>query len=303
MGTGNDKALVVFGGFKNFPGVTTDSYQRRFTSGRANWTSIATYPLTAGNRTGATHMAQCIDPANSNLIYLLGGYAGRHPGNSINIGYAYNRINNSYSRLPNLPGDRAGGGCVVVRKAGRHMLVFAGGVDRVFPNFSTHIDHADTWTLDLSKPNPQWEPASAFKNPRNHMAGIEACGRYFFVGGQKEVNENTGNQNTTSEWFPETGQWSESTIEDLPYGVGHISASVMSWKCGLIVVGGMVNGVKQSDNVLYWNPTTNKWKVIGKYPHGVATPVCGISDNEVLCATGGESRSTRNLVYHGKITT
>lgn len=69
-----------------------------------------------------------------------------------------------------------------------------------------------------------------------------------------------------------------------------------------MTVGGITNGRKHISDVQYWHPSTNKWQTVGQYPHVVATPVCGIVEDELMCATGATDHwEDQNHVYFGKI--
>lgn len=290
---GNDALgyhLFVAGGFKSFPGVTNHVYTRKVGVANAPWIRRADMPF------AVTHMAQV---ANGPMFCGAGGYLGKHPGRSTNTVHCYDLRENKWSRLPDLPGDRAGGGMALRMKNGFNELIFAGGVDREFNSFARHVDHAETWVLDLNDPGKGWVDQKApIPNPRNHMSAVQSCGRLFWVGGQRKMNEQSGNQVTVNEWLPEQRTWKK--IADLPYPLSHVSASVMAYKCGMLVVGGMLNGKKMTSNVLYWEPQENKWHVVGKYGHDAATPVCGLRVDRMICATAGQWRWS-NRVFVGFI--
>lgn len=73
----------------------------------------------------------------------------------------------------------------------------------------------------------------------------------------------------------------------------------MAYKCGMIVVGGIKTGVNMSDALYSWDSLTDTWSQIGTYPNLVATPVCGLVGDELICATGGEW-SDQKEAYFGK---
>jgi len=295
MGWRKNKYLVVFTGFYQFPGVTPAVYQRKFTRGPAKWERLKNVPAPT-----STHYAQA---CYGDTCCLVGGYQGTHPGRSGNKAWCFNRAKNTYTKLPDLPGDRAGGGLSIIvdDNIGKRILVYAGGVDRTSDSFAEHIDYGTTWTLMLATRGAKWElVADEMPVPRNHMAALSVCGRHFFVGGQKELDEENGNSNVVSEFIPRNRTWSKYPPKELPIPLGHISASLMKYKCGMVVVGGITTGRKQSKKVLYWDPKTNEWSTIGEYPIDVATPVCGIFEDQIMCATGG-SYSNQDHAYIGTI--
>ncbi len=292
-GENGKKYLVVFGGYFKFPGVTREVHQLDLGNMNAKWERLADMPAKV------THVAQWTD--GENTFCGVGGYDGDFPGTSGNSCFCFNRITNEFTRLPNLPGDRAGGGLVRIMRNGKKVFVYAGGVDRTMPSFREHIDYGTTWTLEYETNGAKWEKVKDdMPDPRNHMAAVESCGRYYFVGGQKKVDEQKGNSVTVSEFLVDSLTWKKQPPAPLPIPLGHVSASVIAYRCGIIVVGGITNGRKMSNAVFYYNSATNKWSQIASYPHKVATPVCGIVGDELVCATGGEL-NYQNRVFKGKI--
>lgn len=101
-----------------------------------------------------THIGQVADGEN---FYGVGGYLGRHPGMSGNKSFCFNRADNEYTDLPDLPGDRPGGGLVIHTNPDEtRTLVYAGSVDRTLNSYDEHIDYDTTWTLNLDENGAQW---------------------------------------------------------------------------------------------------------------------------------------------------
>lgn len=274
--------LVVIGGFYNFPGHTDEVYQIRLDTPDAKWERLADMPETL------THMAQW---SSGEEFCGAGGFIGpTDPGHSVNSVWCFNRLSNTWRSLPNLPADRAGGGLLMTTNfMNRREFVYASGMDREFDSFRVQIDYGTTWTLDMDTPNATWQGGlDDMHTPRNHLGAVETCGRYFFIGGQFSTNEETGNQARIDEWLADERRWSTKPPAPLPFAMGHISASVLPYKCGMIIIGGIANERELIDAVLFWEPHQNKWYVIGKYPYKVNTPVCGIIGNKIYCATGGD---------------
>lgn len=310
---GSSDMLFVAQGFYGFPDITNKTYGRKFRIGtetgtdkaEAEWVRLADMPTPA-----VTHMAQWTD---GEIFCGAGGFIGRDPGRSGRRVWCYSAVKNAWWRLPDLPEPRAGGGLVLVQHQGQRTLLYSGGVDRERETHSAsdHTDYGTTWVLDFERPAQsqsqasreawQWrDTGQEMPDARNHMAAVNACGRYLFVGGQHGVNEHSGNRPTISEWLPHEGRWAKLPPAPMPHGVGHISASVMPYRCGVLVVGGIENGRMLSNKVLWWNPDSNKWSVVGYYPHRAATPVCGIKGDTIMCATGGDWH-VQNQVFVARI--
>lgn len=285
--------LVVFGGYHKFPNVTRRVYRREFGGLKRSWQRLADLPIKI------THLAQWVD--GNGTFCGVGGYEGDYPGVSGKKAFCYDMDTDTYNALPDLPADRAGGGLVLIKKNRKRFLLYAGGVDRVTNSLKHHVDYGTTWKLEYDVKGANWTKASKdMPHPRNHMAAVESCGRYYFVGGQKTINEHSGNSRRVDEFLVDTMQWSKNPPPPLPFPLGHVSASVMPYKCGIMIIGGMGNNRTMMNSVLYFNSTRNEWSQIGNYSHKVATPVCGIVNDRIMCATGGEFLK-RNDVFIGKI--
>lgn len=225
-----------------------------------------------------THVAQVGHGAK---MYICGGFLGKHPGPSVRDCYMYDLAMDEWKKLPSLPHQRAGGGIVYIEKM--HSLFFAGGVEREAGAVSGN-DHDDSYMLDLNDWSKGWVQKAFFRNPRNHLSAVHVKDRYFFIGGQHQANEETGNQASLDEYVPDENKWYKRT--DMPFGVGHLSASTPRWGGGFIVIGGVRNGKEKSDAVLFYDLLNDTWVDVGNYVYGVQTPVCGVVRNAIICTTG-----------------
>lgn len=271
--------LVVFGGFSGFPAVTRRVYSLRLHESslvQSRWTRLSDMPEPL------THMAQA---SRGRYFFGAGGYRGRFPGPSSRSVFRYDVLMNRWMRLPSLPSARAGGGLVYVHHRGKRLLVYAGGVER---DEQGHVhDRGDTWTLDLGALGRGWvDVDEEMPKRRNHLGAVFACGRLLWVGGQRLLDEDHGNSRAVAEYLPDERKWTSRSVTRLPFPLSHISASVLPFRCGVLIVGGIGTGRRVSRAVLYWEPRTNRWFRVGFFPKAVATPVCGIVDRTLVCATG-----------------
>lgn len=89
-----------------------------------------------------------------------------------------------------LPEPRAGGGLILWR----NRLIFSGDVVRSGNATLSLRDFGTTWALDLNHPAKGWVNQNvSMPNPRNHKGAMSVCGKYFWLGGQRIENEQTGN--------------------------------------------------------------------------------------------------------------
>lgn len=286
--------MLVCGGFSRLPNVTSECYIRPLlAAASAEWTRVQDLPIPV------THMAQATD---GNLFCGAGGYLGKHPGRSVTDVFCFHIRTRKWSTLPKLPAPRAGGGLAFWRKGKQRYLIFSGGVNRPFNSLKKHVDHGTTWVLNLRNKKQGWvDQKATMPDPRNHMAAVRTCGQYFWVGGQHKENEGSGNRRTNLRYLPWKKKWIYRAPIPVIGGLGHISASVMPFRCGFVIVGGTTAKRKKIDLVLYYSMKTNKWYTIGKYPRVVQTPVCGIKKGHIMCGTGGGPSWINNEFYRARI--
>lgn len=270
--TENPFELMVFGGYISGLKTTGNVYSYSL-GGDVNhtWTRRANMP---------SHLTHCGQIAVGIYMYTCGGYLGTHPGPSVTSCFRYNALSNIWDNLPGLPMRSAGG--ALLYHATTNSLVFAGGALRE-AGLEPVIDRKETYTLSLHDLEKGWKRMADMPHPRNHMAGAMVGTRLFFVGGQLGTDEYSGNTNHTQEFIVEENKWVERA--DVPYPVGHVSASTPAYGPGFFVIGGVINGRKKTNKVLYYNMNEDKYYDVGHYPVGVQTPVCGVAYDTMICAT------------------
>ena len=177
--------LYLFGGF--FNGANHTTVQMDLYDPQTNlWSQAADVPEPL------THAGHAVD---GEMIYVVGGFVGNHPGGSTELVWIYDTINNIWSPGPSLPADRAGGALALVDRN----LHYASGATRTAGQH-VMVDFGDHYVLDLGLTSSQlddansWTTAADLPNPRNHMGGAEVDGKFYAVGGQHTSNETSGNQ-------------------------------------------------------------------------------------------------------------
>lgn len=235
-----------------------------------------------------THVGQAIF---RDRIYTAGGYAGQSPGRTVSDCFVFHFPSDKWSRLPNLPFPRAGGGLVYIQKI--KALMFSSGMLRATGRYAGD-DEADTWMLYLEHLEKGWQPRANIENPRNHMAAIAVGDKYFFLGGQHRNRESTENQATLQEYDYRGDKWIKR--QDLPVPTGHIAASTFKFNKGFVFVGGINDGRILSDRIFYYNVEGDRWFDVGTFPRKVQSPVCGVAFKRLYCATGAGS-GPANAVY------
>lgn len=259
--------LYVFGGYVN-ASIQATARADAFDPARNAWTRLRDMPEVV------THAAQAVD---GNYIYLAGGFVGDHPGLGSNSAWRYDTRNDSWTRMPSLPGPRGGGAMAVVMRE----LHFFGGLTQA--QFAT-VNQAEHWVLDLTAPSLGWKPRAALPNARNHLAAAEVGGKIYAIGGQDLWNEATGAKSNVDVFDPATNTWSPAA--PLPTPRSHISASTFSLDGRIYVIGGATNNLVTLRDVSVYNPLTNAWTAGPRLLAPRLTPVAGAVGRQLIVTTG-----------------
>jgi N-acetylneuraminic acid mutarotase len=301
---GND--LLIVSGFHDDWGKATDKvYALDTTQTPFEWERMDDLPMDdveipwSKSKTGISHTAFVIV---KDVYYMCGGYVGGNPGPETNACFKYNHSirpgnGEQWSRLPNLPKGRAGGG--LVYDSGKNALYFSAGAIRPRANDRHAEDQDETWMLpldDVEDPNKEakWNELAPAELTSNHIGFVSAKDgtgneRYFFYGGQDGEDEPDGNYDDMYEYLPSSNTW--EARKSMPFGRGHTSASTRPIGCGFIIAGGAINGgwVKTND-VTFYDIDEDKWTKIGELPDKINTPVCDINGEWLYCQSGHISK-------------
>eukprot|EP00729_Bicosta_minor_P004648 gene4648-32277_t len=289
QGAAANGKLYVFGGFVNgYQSMSKETWE--WDPATTRWSQKRDIPA---KWAGATHMANAVDK-KTDSIYLLGGIVNfgknRFPKGSVgtNNVFKYNAKADKWTTLPNLPEARGGGAAVVLN----NKLHFFNGAKFDGPNGGFQEDMTTHWQLDLAKVGAGWKKLAPNSLGRNHVGGAVWGGKLYAIGGQFFEEEGCSNQKVSEVYDPKTNKWSR--IADLPVGTGHISPSTLSTEHGILVVGGVTDknrGCKppgfKRQQILFYNPTTNKWTDLVNY-HTGASMVSGLINGKVWAQHGTE---------------
>src|SRR5207244_817549 len=112
-------------------------------------------------------------------------------------------------------------------------------------------DRGEHWVLDLRRPT-RWIAAAAMPDPRNHLGAIETGGKIYAVGGQHDLNENSGNDAQVDAFDVVAGTWSR--VASLPRPMSHTHNATFVRAGNVITVGGSTTGEKSVGDVLVYDP-------------------------------------------------
>lgn len=291
-----NKDLIIFSGFSTgFGKLTRKVYAYDTTSpnsltNKTKWREMQDIPIDQG----LTHGAFALNTnLKNNVVYICGGYIGRHPGPATNICLQYNVTapnSSQWSYLPSLPFNRSGAG--MIYDAVSNSLLFTTGSSRPDSKNLIHtIDHNETWKLNLSNIKAGWILKTPIPYSANHVGSVTVNykgikERHYILGGQKSEDEKNSNLDNVYEWDNISEKWIQR--KSMLFPRGHFSSSTVPYKqCGFIIAAGAINKFKKTNDVSYYNIETDTWYSIGTLPAGLNTPVCDIgADNYFYCETG-----------------
>jgi len=288
------KDFVITSGFYNTVKVATPQTWAIDTSDpSATWRRQDDMPITLG----VTHCATVIIGTK---IYLLGGYLGGNLGTD-GVGQEVDDVlvydhskptGEQWSRLPNLPAGRAGGGAFYDSNA--NAILFGTGAVRPKSGSRFAVDYDDTWMYSFNNPGAGWVQKASTIFKANHMQFVTAIDpngaeRHYFVGGQEGEDEANGNIGDLAEYNFEANQWTKRA--DMPIPRSHATSSTRAYGCGFLIITGTTNGASRTPDVSYYEPATDTWTKIGDVPgNGLNTPVCDINTVDgqdwLFCETG-----------------
>ena len=317
IGVGTDARTYVFGGFYDFrtlasgrtliPSTRSSRYYNAVSQGTPDrWVDIAPMPILDADvpYSGVTHAGIA---RQGNKIHLVGGFVGDFGDPNGNF-YATSEVltydigSNSWSTslIPNLPEPRAGGGLINISRNGVNELHFMGGVPA--PNPSGDIDQSEHWVMTLNSAGDNtsgWVSAPAMPNPRNHF-GIAysapgSAGSIYVIGGQKgyadtsTTGERNGVLTDVRRYDIAARTW--YNVDALPFQVGHISYSTVTWgNSNIYVFGGSGNNRVDLNSVLVYDPLSTNWRresnLLGSRSAGVAGLGRGSSKGAFIFTTG-----------------
>ena len=260
--------LYMFGGFDNSYIQVTNSFEVYDPSANT-WTLLGNTPAPQ------THVGTATD---GRIIYFAGGFRGNWYGQASSDFWEYDTVANTWTRGPSLPAERGAGALVLT---GRQLHFFGGAYG---PTPTDVSDSSDHWMFDLDNPSVGWITEAPLPDPRNHLGYAVLNGKIYAIGGQHQLNETTGLDNTVNVYDPSTNSWAAAA--SLPALTSHLHNSTFVYDGRIICVGGTLTGDVASNQILAYDPTANSWSDVGSLPQARSATVAQSIDGEVIVATG-----------------
>jgi N-acetylneuraminic acid mutarotase len=264
--------LYSFGGFDSIKACCTPTDRAyKYTPG-AGWTALHNMPTK-----GVTHAGMATDGTN---IFYAGGYIANAAWTGQIFGtkavWRYNVGANSYTQLPDLPVERAGGQLEYLNG----WLHFFGGTNKARTE-----DVADHWALQLSNQGAGWQRRASISNGRHHMGSAVLNGRIYAIGGQHHHDAQLVTQNTVESYDPGSNTW--TLRASIPKARGHISSTTFVLSGRIVVAGGETSSGVRIADVNAYDPGCNCWASLTPLPSAKASGVGGPVGDGFLYTGGG----------------
>ncbi len=281
--------LYSFGGFDSQKSTFTPT-KRSYVYNPSNntWAAIADLPFTPNGTTygGVTHAGIATDGID---IYLASGYTSNTAGTGQIFGtrqvWKYNVVQNSYTKLPDLPITTASGQLEYLNGK----LHYIGGT-----NAARTLDLGTHYALNLNNLIGGWATLAALPNPRHHAGSAVFGGKIYYIGGQHGHDDNLVTQKDVHAYDPATNTWTKMADMPVPAGAngrGHISSGVTVMGNRILVLGGEIVHKTSTNMVSAYTPETNSWQNLTPLPQNRFSGVAG-SINGLIYYSGGSRTST-----------
>ena len=275
----NDR-LYLFGGFDSTkPCCTPTNRAYVYDPADGVWQPLAPMPPENGTpHGGVTHAGMATDGRD---IFWAGGYTSNAAGTGQIFGtrevWRYNVGANTYTRMPDLPVERAAGQLEYLQGK----LHYFGGT-----NLARTQDVGDHYVLDIAAGAQSWSVAAPLANPRHHMGSGVLNGRIYAVGGQHGHDAQLVTVQDVDYFDPATGQW-VATPADLPAtaGRGHISGSTFEYAGRMIVAGGESAHGQAVASVVAYRPGVG-WRTLTSLPAARSSGVAAALATRLYFTTG-----------------
>lgn len=281
--------LYSFGGFDSTRSCCTPTDRAfAYTPGTDRWDPIAPLPFIASDGQtggGVTHAGIATDGTN---IFLAGGYIARSPGSGQVFGtkqvWRYNVAANTYTRLADLPVERAAGQLVY----SNNELHYISGT-----NMARTQDVADHYVLAKANTTTgwaaTWQTKASLPTPRHHAAAVALNGKIYYVGGQQGHDGALVPRSEVHVYDPSSNSWSQ--VASLPEPRNHAMSTTVAIDGRIVVMGGQAEHGSSKNSVYAYTPATNTWATLTPLPVSRHSAVGGVINGVLYFSTGGSAQT------------
>jgi N-acetylneuraminic acid mutarotase len=210
-------------------------------------------------------------------IWILGGFAGDHPGKSTDLVQIYNTSTDTWTTGPSLPLPRASGGAAY----SEGKIHYFGGLlpDRV-------TDVGDHFVYDVNNQEEGWITLAPLPEPRNHLGAAAVNGILYAIGGQFGHDAGVDDQAFLHAYDPQTNSWTEKN--DLRSERSHFEPGTIVHNNKIIIVGGR-RGSFIFDDITEYDPIADSWSELCQLPARLLAPSAKIIGDQLIVANGGDN--------------
>jgi N-acetylneuraminic acid mutarotase len=225
-----------------------------------------------------THVGVAHDDQN---VYFIGGYVAKGDGTGYaqtygsNKVWVYNFASDSYSSLPNLPRQLAGGGAALINGK----LHYFGGYNLDRTDTTVHL------VLDLNNLAAGWKTAASMLHGRSHLCSVVFNGKIYAIAGQVGNDAGLTTLNYNEVFDPATGQW--SSLKAMPQSISHMASASFVMGDRIIVMGGETAHNAPTRAVYAYTPATNTWQALTSLPVAKFSGVANTFNGKIFFAQGG----------------
>jgi len=278
--------IYSFGGFDNQYRVRRGYYG--FNPATGVWTNLGNMPAGLAE----THQGATTD---GRYIYLAGGFAGdlddsRAPQqDTTSTIYRLDTLDNTWTRLPDLPAPRGAGAAKVVG----NKLHYIGGLQA-----DMHTNVADHWVLDLA--TLAWSTAAPQPNPKDHATVAAVDGKIYVMGGEHEHHRLHLQQKDAHVYDPATNVWTR--LADMPTAKSHLEGGTFVSDGKIILAGGQVDNFAPTAEVVAYDPAADSWTTLDPLPAPRQGAIVQRAGNKVVVALGAtETWLPQNTTWIGDL--
>ena len=120
------------------------------------------------------------------------------------------------------------------------------------------------------------------------LLGVVAAsnGKIYAIGGEYGHDLLHNQQSLVQAYDPIAKTWSQ--VSSLPTARSHFESGTFVWDGKIFCAGGQIADYKSTDEVDMYDPSLNKWTIVGRLPAVLQGPVVQRVGNEIIVTTGNK---------------
>jgi hypothetical protein len=258
--------LYLLGGFYT-PDLKASSRCDVYDPVSDSWTRLADTP------SPVTHAGVA---AVNGEVWVVGGFAGDHPGAATAEVWRYNVAGNAWTPGPPLPEPRGSGALVELDGE----LHFFGGVKT-----DRDTDAPSHWALRLDENPGAWQPRAPMLHARNHLSGAAIHGKIHAIGGQYRHDYAPLDIDLHEAYDPATDSW--TSLAPLLRPRSHSEPGTFVHEGLIIIAGGRSNQAQVLYDVDAYDPLSDRWRSLPALRIPMRAPVAKLAGNHIIAGAGG----------------